>query len=345
MAQKKAHEVDRWLARPDTAAAVVLIYGPDRGLVSERAQKFARTTGLPLDDPFTVIKLDGSEIEKQEGRLSDEVRTVPMFATKRLVWLRNAGNSAALTSEVKALLDEPPTDCLVLIEGGDMKKSAPLRVAVERSGAGMALSCYADDGRGLDGLIEEVMASAGLRLSMEARQFLKASLGADRLASRSELEKLALYCHGREEVQPEDIEAVIGDVAASPADACVDAVLTGRMDLFDRYFARHISGGNPPFLLLAAALRQVHLLMLLRGQMENEGKSASAAMAAARPPIFFSRKPAVEASLAKWSVERLDQAASRLQAGILKSRQNQALSDAISRQTLLALSVEAKRAR
>ncbi|KFB08522.1 DNA polymerase III subunit delta [Nitratireductor basaltis] len=345
MAQKKAHEVDRWLTRPDAAAVIVLVYGPDRGLVSERAKKFALATGLPLDDPFTVIKLDGSETDKQEGRLGDEVRTVPMFADKRLVWVRNAGNSVSFVAEVKALLDEPPKDCLVLIEGGDLKKTAPLRGAVERSGAGMALPCYADGGRDLDGLIEEVMSSAGLRLSTDARQLLKASLGGDRMASRSELEKLALYCHGNTEVLAEDIEAVIGDVAASPADEAVDAVLTGQMERFDRFYARHISSGSPAFLLLSAALRQVHLLLLLRGQVENEGKSASAAIASARPPVFFARKAAVEASLSKWSLDRLHQAAARLQAGILKSRQNQALSDAISRQTLLALAVEARRAR
>lgn len=345
MAQKKAHEVDRWLARPDAAAVVVLIYGPDRGMVSERARKFAQATGLPLDDPFTVIKLDGSEIDKQEGRLNDEVRTVPMFASKRLVWLRNAGSGTSLLNDVKDLLESPPRDCVVLIEGGDFKKSAPLRTAIERSGAGMALPCYADDGRGLDGLIEEVMTSAGLRLSMEARQLLKASLGGDRMASRSELEKLALYCEGQSEVQPGDIEAVIGDVAASPADEAVDAVLTGQIERFDRFYARHISGGSPAFLLLSAALRQVHLLLLLRSEVELGGKSTSAAIASARPPVFFSRKAAVEKSLAKWSVDRLNQAANRLQAGILKSRQNQALSDAVSRQTLLALAVEAKRAR
>ena len=63
MSQKKAHEVDGWLARPDPSARVVLIYGPDRGLVSERAKRFAASTGLPLDDPFGVVKLSASTVE------------------------------------------------------------------------------------------------------------------------------------------------------------------------------------------------------------------------------------------------------------------------------------------
>ena len=90
MAQKKAYEVDAWLSRPDRAHAIVLIYGPDRGLVAERARAFAVATGLPLDDPFSVVRLDASEIERDQGRLLDEARTVPMFSARRLLWVRNA---------------------------------------------------------------------------------------------------------------------------------------------------------------------------------------------------------------------------------------------------------------
>ncbi|MEL6745753.1 MAG: DNA polymerase III subunit delta, partial [Pseudomonadota bacterium] len=37
MAMKKAHEVDQYLRSPDPKHKTILIYGQDRGLVSERA--------------------------------------------------------------------------------------------------------------------------------------------------------------------------------------------------------------------------------------------------------------------------------------------------------------------
>ena len=105
MAQKKAFEVDAWLKRPGEQYQIVLLYGPDRGLVSERARAFAARTGLALNDPFSVIRLDASEAD--EGRLLDEARTVPMFSDRRLLWIRNASVQKGLTEDIKALLAAP----------------------------------------------------------------------------------------------------------------------------------------------------------------------------------------------------------------------------------------------
>src|SRR5690606_25564212 len=236
---------------------IVLIYGPDRGLVSERASAFAKKTGLPLDDPFSTIKMDAGEAD-QDGRLMDEARTVPMFAERRLVWVRGIGNQASIAKDVEALIADPPSDAIILLEAGDLKKTSALRKAVEASRLAMALPCYADDGRGIDALIEDALAKSGLRIAPDARQLLKANLGGDRLASRGEIDKLALYCAGASEVSIEDVRALIGDVSALSADEVVDAMLCGQVREFDKLFSRHISGGNHAFLILAAALRQIH---------------------------------------------------------------------------------------
>lgn len=345
MAQKKAHEVERWLARPEATYRIVLIYGPDRGLVSERARRFAEGTGLPLDDPFTVVRLDAGEVEQQPGRLADEAQTVPMFSSQRLIWVKGGANQKALVADITALIAAPPADCVVLIEAGDLRKGSALRAAVERGDGAMALPCYADDGRGIDAVIDEALGAAGLAIALDARQALKANLGGDRLATRGELEKLALYCAGKGEVTVEDIRLLTGDVAGLSADETVDAVITGQFKEFDNTFGRFLSAGNPPFLILSATLRQVHALQVLRRAMDANGQSASAAVASARPPVFFSRRKTVETALTRWSAAALQGAADRLQAAILRTRRTPALAIPIARQALMALAVEGARGR
>ena len=95
MAQIKAHEVDRWLERPDPAIRMVLVYGPHRGLVAEQAARYARSTGIAPDDPFAVIRLEPGAIAGDPGRLIDELLSVPMFGGNRLVWIRDAGGAGA----------------------------------------------------------------------------------------------------------------------------------------------------------------------------------------------------------------------------------------------------------
>ena len=345
MAQKKAHEVEAWLRRPDDRMRVVLVYGPDRGLVSERARRFAEQAAVPLDDPFSVVRLDASECEQQPGRLLDEARTVPMFSDRRLVWIRGAANQKTVASEIAILAAEPPADALILVEAGDLRKGSALRSTVEKAEAAMALPCYADDGRGIDAVIDDELGKAGLGISLEARQLLKSSLGGDRLATRGELEKLALFCMGRNSVELEDVRALIGDVSGLGADEAVDAVLEGRLAEFDRIYARLIAGGSQPFLILSAAMRQFQALQLMRQGMEKNGHSASVAVNGARPPVFFARKKLVETALQRWSGDALARALERLQMTVLRTRQRPEVAPSLTRQVLLGLAVESARAR
>jgi len=345
MAQKKASEVDRWLSRPEPAYRLVLIYGPDRGLVSERARSFAARTGLPLDDPFAVMRLDANELDQQPGRLEDEARTVPMFAEKRLIWVANAGAQKNLAADVKRVADDPPSDAIILIEAGELKKNAALRTVVEGAAAAMALPCYADDARAIDLLIDEEMTKAGMAIGVEARQALKASLGGDRLASRGEIAKLLLYCLGKERVETEDVLVMTGDVSASSNDDAGDAVLLGKAADLDLALSRHAAAGGPPFQMLASAMRQLQSLQAMRGQMERKGQSAAAAVASARPPVFFARKRAVEGALERFDGEAVARALDRLRDAVLQTRRRPDLARAVVARTLLALALEGRRPR
>lgn len=343
MAQKKAFEVEGWLKRPDTGMSIILLYGPDRGLVAERAKAFAEHTGLPLDDPFSVVKLDGAEVDRGDGRLLDEARTVPMFSDRRLLWVRNATGQKGLADDVKALVTEPPKDAVILIEAGDLKKGAGLRTIVEGAQRAMALPCYADEGRDLDAIIDDELRKAGMNMAMEARQALRRNLGGDRLASRGEIQKLALYAQGQPEITLDDVKMMTGDVSGQSFDDTVDAVLEGRVADFDSAFSRQSQSGGQSFLALAAALRQLQAIHAMRGVMEESGRNAASVVAGHRPPVFFARRKLVEKMLERWSAPTIERALERLQNAVLQTRRRQDLAVALARQALLGIALEAQR--
>ena len=343
MTEKKAHEVDGWLARPDPRIAIVLIYGPDHGLVAERAKAFAAKSGVPLDDAFSVVRLDAGEVERDPGRLLDEAGTISMFSSRRMIWIRDAGANKAFADAVKALATAPPADTLVLIEAGDLKKGAALRAAAESAPAAIALPCYADDGRSIDAVIDDAVQKAGMTIGLDARQLLKRNLGGDRLASRGEIDKLITYAQGQRTIEVEDVIAATGDASMVTVDAVIDAMLLGKLLEFDIAFSRFTAAGNAFFPLLSGALRQFHSLDILRSGMDQAGKSASAAVAGAKPPVFFARKAIVETALSRWTRSAIAGALERIQRTVLSSRERAALAEPIVRQCFLALAAESQR--
>lgn len=120
---EKANEVDGFLSRPSSSFPVVLLYGPDKGLVSERARRYAEATKLPLDDPFAVIRMEADEIDADPSKLADEARTISMFGGERLIWIKNAAGQKKLADAIKLLATEPPHETFILIEAGDLKRA------------------------------------------------------------------------------------------------------------------------------------------------------------------------------------------------------------------------------
>jgi DNA polymerase III subunit delta len=344
LAQLKAHEFEAALARGTIDQPIVVIYWPDRGLVAERAAKLAAASGVALDDDFSVVRLSASDLQGEPGRLIDEARAIGLFGGKRLIWLKNAANEKALLEALDHLADQPPVDCRLIVEAGDLKKGASLRKIAEGSRAALAVPCYADEGRAITSLINEELSAAGLRITSNARQLLSELLGGDRLASRSELQKLILYARGRETVDEDDVLAVIGDAGALSVDDTVDAVLAGNLQGLDHALQRIVASKSPMFLALQACLRQFQFLEAMLAEAETPGRTISAVFQENERKIHFKRRPAIERALRLWDHSSALQAQSRLHAAILESRKRAALDESIQRHALLALCVRAARA-
>jgi DNA polymerase-3 subunit delta len=340
MVQKKAHEVEGWLARPDPDYWAVLLYGPDRGLVSERAMAFVKASGLDLHDPFSVIRLDGGLLDQDPGRLLEEARTVGMFGGGRLIWIRYPTGARPLADSFSELAADPPPDTRLLIEAGELKKAAPLRTAFEQAATAMALPCYPDEERTIDSLIDAALSEWSLTIEPSARQHLRMRLGGDRLASRAELEKLVLYAKDAGRVTLEHVRAATGDVSADSADDAADALLDGDPDRLDYALRRFMAAGGGAPGLLSSVMRLFQQLEALAESMTAEGRHAAAAVAAARPPVFFSRRRRFEQALERHGPAFWSRALAALERSILQTRKNPELARAIASRALLSICVQ-----
>src|SRR5262245_9093525 len=221
MVALKTGDIDSFVARPDPSRAVVLVFGPDAGLVSERVDALVKASVDDPADPFALVRLDGDTVASDPARLVDEATTVPLFGGRRAIRLR--AGSRNIVPAVEAVLAAPLRDCRVVIEAGALKRNAPLRALVERAKTAVALPCYADAARDLARVVDEELRAADLSITPDARETLLPLLGGDRRASRAELRKLTLYAHGRGQIEIDDVMAVVADASALALDTLVDA--------------------------------------------------------------------------------------------------------------------------
>ena len=336
----KASDVDRFIARPDPAQPIVLVFGPDAGLVRERVDALVRASVDDPNDPFAFVRIEGEDLSANPSRLVEEAHTVPLFGGRRAVLVKAGARNIA--SALEPVIASPSNECRVIIEAGDLRKTAPLRTLCEKAKAVAVLPCYADGARELDRLIDEELHAANLSIAPDARAALLTLVGGDRLASRNEIRKLALYALDQERIELADVMAVVADASVLGFDGVIDAAFAGRTPDVETEFGKARSGGSSPAAIISAAIRHAASLHKMKLAVES-GDSIEFAMKRGAPPVHFTRAELVGQALRNWSPTRLLRAMKQLADASLDMRRNAALAETIAQRTLLSIAVGARR--
>lgn len=332
----KNAEADRFISRPPQNIFLYLVFGPDAGLVSERAKAIAAHAVEDPKDPFQLLRLGGDDLAADPLRLADEANTVPLFGGRRAIWITAQGK--AFTAALEPVLHVPPSDCTIVIEAGALKRDALLRKVCERETRAATIECYPDTIKDLSGLIDRETEAAGLRIDADAKTFLVSLLGQDRLATRSELAKLMLYAHGQGKVKLEDVEAVVADASTLALDAAVNGAFEGDFAAVQDTAARVYSEGGDYNLILGAALR--HAITLHRMRLDVETGRTSAESGGYSQG--FRRAAAVDKHVRTWNSGRLARAITILNDAIGRCRREPRLSQALTARALWTIALAAR---
>jgi DNA polymerase-3 subunit delta len=339
MVALKRTEYDSFCEDPDPRYPVVLIYGPNRGLVSERVSTLLKNVRGISDDTFSVVLLDGDALASDPGKLSDEARTIGLFGDRRVLHVRAGSRSFA--DSLKALLADTPKETLVVIEAGDVANKSPLRTLCEASPKCAVIPCYDDDARQIGALIDSAVLRAGLSIDRDAKETLIELVGADRLSTRAEIEKLIFYAVEAKRITLADVRAVIADASALAIDDVVDAAAAGDAKSALRAFGRARAGGTSPATIINAAIR--HLSQLHRFALQLEAGESNVEEMLKRGRVFFRRMDDYKAALRRLGSRSIESALVTLGEAELESRRSADLAAAIAERAILSLAERGKR--
>lgn len=348
-----ARDAEAFCAKPDPACPAVLIYGPDDGVVRERAQKIIEHILGSPPDKDRLTELSAADLKADSARLHDELAALSMFPGRRVVRLRESAEpvprlAADVLKELAA--GTLAAEAFLLAEAGELPPRAALRKAFESDRQAAAIACYADTGRGLEHVLRDGLSVYGLKAAPDALDLLTAALGEDRGVTRQELLKLALY-KGAVNGTPEDTTVAVGDVEAcliAPGEAAsaaiADALGSGDAATVDVLITRAFAAGTASVGLIRQITMHFQKLHALAERQGRPDDPAAAYNKLPGPRLHFSREPALRRHLRVWSATSLERALLALNEAERQCKTTGLPDQAICHRTLLSLANHAARA-
>lgn len=297
-------DIESFVQRPDPAAMVILVYGPDDGLMRVRAGMIGKTVVEDLNDPFNVAVLSTDMLADDPSRLNDEANAMSMMGGKRLIQIEDAGDK--ITPMIKDYLENPNQDALIILEGGDLGPRSSLRKLCESAKNAAALPCYVDDERSLGQIIRQKLQGDKLQIEPDAVNWLAANISGNRQKVLAELEKLSLYkASDPSRITLEDVQEICGQAGAQSFDDLVFNTGGNNPDKAMKAYATLVDEGIAEIAVLRALQNHFRRLHLAKSIL-REGKNADEAMKNLRPPVFFKQQNAFKSQIDRWSLKKLD---------------------------------------
>ncbi len=304
-------DINGFLKNPPKDIRVILVYGPDYGLMKERSEMLGKTIVDDLHDPFNVSALDADQIAEDGALLSSEANAVSMMGGQRLVLVEKAVDK--IEPALKSYLEDANPDTLVIVQSENLPPKSKLRKLCESNPLAAALPCYVEEERDLTSLITTILTETGnYRIDRDALNWLAASLKGDRRRVRNEIEKLTLY-KGAESSQITLNEATkaCGDSGQHSLDDLVYACSGRQGDNALKTYNDLLSDGVTGITILRTLQNHFRRLYLVK-QLMAEGKPFSIASKSLAPPLFFKVEKLFESHVNRWSETALLSALSKL---------------------------------
>ena len=347
----QARQIEEFIRRPNPKSLVILVYGPDDGLMRERAKALGHTVLEDLNDPFLSVSLTREEITANHALFFDEAHAIPMMPgpngeTRRLIRIKEASDS--LTGTLKEYLEKPNPEALVILEGSDLGPRSSLRKLCEGHDSAVAVPCYADDDRSLRTVIQDTIREAGYGIEREALDWLASAIGGDRLKTRQELDKLITYMgplptgqnqnNMSQNITLEDVREICGEAGAANADELVIAAGHGNGGRCVEILDKLLQEGVPVIWVLRAL--QNHFRRLHEAKSKAAaGMNVAQALDSLRPPVFFKQKPDFQKQLSGWSLKGIEFMLTRLCELEAQAKSGQVQDQSLLAQSLLRLRI------
>lgn len=325
---------------------VVLIYGPDHGMVRERADTLGKHIVADLNDAFNTATFSGDQIIADPARFNDEASAISMMGGDRLIRVSDAVDG--MTATIKAYLKNPVPGTFIIMTADELGTKSTLRKLCETENNAAALPCYVQDAGEIARVITTAVREAGLRIEPDAANFMAAAIGGDHQQIKSEIEKLLTYMgvdkngKGSGTITYDDAVACSGAMGLANLDGFIDKFMTGDVQSAFTLLPRLEDDGVNMIVILRSILAHGRKLHATHLRIE-QGEDINMILESRDAPVFFKRKTFFAQQLRLWPLPRLQKLMHEI-LGLEAKMKSGIDPDIVLPQALLSLSARAGRA-
>ena len=288
--------MDQWAffdeIKAGTVRSVYLFHGPEAFI--------RRSAMAALEKKILMPGLEGMNKTVLAAPTAQQViescETLPMMSDYRLIVvtdcaLLTSGKAKDEAQESALLCDYlprvPESTCLVFDAGASIDKRKKLAQALVKMPGAVSFDVL--DDMHLYKWMNQQLRPLSRSMSREACEMLAFTSGRDLTMLSGELAKLAAYTQGRQEILPEDIEAVATHTAECTIFSMVDALSAGNAQEAFSLLGVLLSGGEARIGILAMITRHYRQMMHLCAMREERAQPGQIAKALGVPPFAVTR--------------------------------------------------------
>jgi DNA polymerase-3 subunit delta len=280
----------------------VLLYGPESGLASIRANKIAKSIVDDLSDAFLVSNINAAQIEEDKGILADEFASMSMLGGRKLIIV---GGTNKITESLKIIFEASKKqkdfklkgDNFILIKAGDLEKSSSLRKFADSNKYIASIACYEDDKATISNIIRSKFKEHNLTFDNEVVELLQGKFGKNRQIILNEIEKLAVFMGKESHITVEILEENIADIAQVSAFGLVSSFANRDLKTSILFLEKLYAEKTSPIAIIRFLSSYFSKLALVKNNVEN-GSNLDLEMKI--QSIFFKQQTEFKKHLNMW---------------------------------------------
>lgn len=311
-------DTDNFISNIPSTIKSILLYGPDSGITSIRANSIAKSHDI-------IAKYNFEQIKNNPFVLLDKFNSIGLFnnnSSKKKIIIIECSNTS-INESYSNFLESTDFNGLIIFCAKDLGVDSSLRRYFEKNTSLAAIPSYHDDASSISKIIQQSFRNNKISYTSEVIPVLMnyITIG-DRLLIINEIEKICLYFYEKKQISIDDLHQYLEQQSDVTFDKlCYKISLKQKNDI-ESYLLKLQNEGHNAVALIRMISRHFFRIYQAKHLIIQQNKTEQQAMESLSPPVFFKQVNDFSRSLKLWNIQDLQNFLEKLTYAELEVKKN-----------------------